>query len=57
MASKRLIKELDAYARDPASHPAVAELQPVSEDNLLEMRAALRGPEGTGYEGAFYLTL
>lgn len=50
MATKRLIKELDAYNRDPSS-PAVAELYPVREDDLMELRAVLRGPEGTGYEG------
>lgn len=49
MAAKRLIKELDAYHRDPS--PAVAELDPLSDDDLLELRAVLRGPEGTGYEG------
>ena len=50
MATKRLIKELDAYNRDPSS-PAVAELYPLRDDDLMELRAVLRGPEGTGYEG------
>lgn len=49
MAAKRLIKELDAYNRDPSA--AVAELYPLHDDNLFELRAVLRGPEGTGYEG------
>lgn len=49
MASKRLIKELDAYNRDPS--PALANLEPVSDDDLFHMKAVLRGPEDTAYEG------
>jgi len=49
MATKRLIKELDAYQRDPS--PAIARLEPTSEDDLLHLTAVLRGPEGTAYEG------
>ena len=49
MASKRLIKELDAYNRDPS--PAVPSLEPVSDDDLFHLRATLRGPADTAYEG------
>lgn len=49
MASKRLIKELDAYNRDPSS--AVVSLQPVSDDDLFNLTAILKGPDGTAYEG------
>lgn len=49
MASKRLIKELDAYNCDRPH--AVASLEPVSDDDLFHLRAVLRGPEGTAYEG------
>lgn len=50
MAAKRLIKELDAYHSDPS--PAVASLQPVSDEDLLHLTAVLRGPDGTAYEGS-----
>jgi len=49
MATKRLIKELDAYRRDPS--PALSRLEPQSDDDLFNMIAELRGPEGTAYEG------
>lgn len=49
MATKRLIKELDAYRRDPS--PALSRLEPQSDDDLFNMIADLRGPEGTAYEG------
>ena len=49
MASKRLIKELDAYNKDPSS--ALASLEPVSDEDLFHLKAVLRGPEGTAYEG------
>ena len=49
MASKRLIKELDAYNRDPS--PALSTLEPVSDDDLFHLTAVLRGPEETAYEG------
>ena len=56
MAAKRLIKELEAYNRDPS--PAIAELYPLEDDNLFELRAVLRGPQGTGYQGlSFHLPL
>ena len=54
MATKRLIKELDAYHRDPS--PALRELQPVSDDDLFNWNAVLRGPEGTAYEGIYRTT-
>lgn len=49
MASKRLIKELDAFGRDPS--PALSVLEPRSEEDLFHWVAVLRGPEGTAYEG------
>ena len=49
MASKRLIKELDAYNREPSS--AVVTLEPTSDDDLLHLKAVLRGPDDTAYEG------
>lgn len=49
MASKRLIKELDAYNREPS--PAVVSLEPVSDDDLFNLRAVLRGPDETAYGG------
>jgi len=51
MASKRLIKELDAYQKDPS--PVVARLEPTSDDDILHLTAVLQGPDGTAYEGAF----
>ncbi|KAK1064363.1 hypothetical protein LTR33_012080 [Friedmanniomyces endolithicus] len=48
MASKRLIKELEQYSRDPS--PAVSRLETV-DDDLTHLTADLRGPEGTAYEG------
>jgi ubiquitin-protein ligase len=50
MATKRIIKELDAYQRDPS--PALSRLEPQSDNDLFHMVADLRGPEGTAYEGA-----
>lgn len=49
MAAKRVIKELDAYRRDPS--PAVARLQPVRDEDVLQLEATLIGPSGTAYEG------
>lgn len=49
MATKRLLKELDQYRKDPP--PAVPSLEPVSEDDIFNLTATLRGPEGTAYEG------
>ena len=49
MASKRLIKELDAYNREPS--PAVVSLEPVGDDDLFQLKAVLRGPDETAYEG------
>ncbi|KAK3113477.1 hypothetical protein LTR53_009190 [Teratosphaeriaceae sp. CCFEE 6253] len=48
MASKRLKKELEQYAKDPSS--AIIRLDTVGDDLTL-LSADLRGPEGTGYEG------
>ncbi|KAK3679092.1 hypothetical protein LTR37_021454 [Vermiconidia calcicola] len=52
MASKRLIKELSGYSRDPS--PAVVSLEPVSDDDLFHLKAVLRGPDGTAYEGGLF---
>lgn len=49
MATKRIIRELEAYNRDPS--PVLSRLEPISDDNLLELTATLLGPEGTAYEG------
>lgn len=49
MATKRLIKELDAYNREPSA--ALTHLAPVSDDDVFQLAAVLRGPEGTAYEG------
>ena len=49
MASKRLIKELDAYNREPSS--AVVNLEPTSDDDLLHLKAVLKGPDETAYQG------
>ena len=51
MASKRLIKELDAYRRDPSS--AVANLDPI-DDDLFHLKAVLKGPDDTAYEGILH---
>ncbi|KAM0691122.1 hypothetical protein Q7P36_009893 [Cladosporium allicinum] len=52
MASKRLIKELDQYNKDPS--PAVTLLEPTSDDDLFHLTAVLRGPDGTAYEGGIF---
>lgn len=49
MATKRLIKELDAYRREPSR--ALSRLEPQSDEDLFHLVATLKGPEGTGYEG------
>ncbi|WPH00989.1 hypothetical protein R9X50_00382300 [Acrodontium crateriforme] len=56
MATKRLLKELEAYNRGPSPH--VLRLEPVNDDNLLSLSADLRGPDGTAYQdGIFTLAL
>ncbi|SMY28421.1 unnamed protein product [Zymoseptoria tritici ST99CH_1A5] len=52
MATKRIIKELDAHRRDPS--PALSLLEPVSDDDLYNLTAELIGPEGTAYEGGVW---
>jgi len=47
MSSKRLIKELEQYNKDPS--PAVSRLEPVGDD-LTQLTAVLVGPAGTAYE-------
>ncbi|KAK3616070.1 hypothetical protein LTR56_026197 [Elasticomyces elasticus] len=51
MASRRLIKELEQYSKDPFH--AIARLDAVGDD-LTQLSADLRGPEGTAYEGGLW---
>jgi len=51
MASKRLIKELEQYAK--SSSPAVSRLEPVGDD-LTQLTADLLGPAGTPYSGGLW---
>lgn len=53
MAAKRLIKELDAYNRDPS--PAIVSLEPLSDEDILHLTAVLAGPGETAYEGTALL--
>ncbi len=46
---KRLLKELQEYHSDP--NDALLELGPVSDNELMEWRAVMKGVEGTAYEG------
>ena len=48
-AQKRLLQEVKAL-RDETS-PALQSLGPVSDDNLFEWKAIMRGVPGTAYEG------
>lgn len=48
-ASKRLLKELAAYRKDPS--PSIPSLSPIFDDDLFHLQATLKGPEGTAYEG------
>lgn len=50
MSTKRLIKELDAHARDPS--PALLKLEPL-DDDLHNLTAVLKGPDGTAYESTY----
>ncbi|KAK5137090.1 hypothetical protein LTR08_001099 [Meristemomyces frigidus] len=52
MASKRLIKELDQYSKEPS--PAVTRLELINDDDLTRLTASLRGPDGTAYEGGLW---
>lgn len=52
MASKRLLKELDAYHREASS--ALVSLEPISDDDLFHLQAVLQGPDETAYEGASF---
>ncbi|KAK4631494.1 Ubiquitin-conjugating enzyme E2 16 [Fulvia fulva] len=52
MATKRLIKELDAFRRSPSS--ALTRLEPQSDEDLFHLVATLKGPEGTAYEGGLW---
>ena len=49
-AQKRLIQEVKALHDEP--NPALHSLGPVSDDNLFEWKALMRGVPGTAYEGA-----
>ena len=52
--SKRLIQELKDYQQDP--NEALLELGPISDDELMQWRAVLKGVEGTAYDGTVHLT-
>ncbi|QUC19700.1 uncharacterized protein UV8b_03941 [Ustilaginoidea virens] len=55
-ATKRLIKELDAWRRDQHDEPGIERLGPVREDNLLEWEAVINGRGvGSGYDGGRWL--
>jgi peroxin-4 len=47
--SQRLLKELKEYASNP--NEALLHLGPVSDEDLLQWEAVLRGVQGTPYEG------
>ncbi|KAK2733080.1 hypothetical protein FQN55_003781 [Onygenales sp. PD_40] len=51
-ATKRLIRELNEYARNP--NEALLHLGPVSETDLLRWEAVLKGVPGTPYEGGLW---
>ena len=48
-ASRRLLSELAKYATEP--NPALAELGPIDDDDMLHWHAVLLGPPGSPYEG------
>lgn len=52
MATKRLLRELDAYNRSPST--ALTHLAPTTDDSLLHLRATLKGPVGTPYEHGLF---
>jgi peroxin-4 len=47
--ARRLLKELKDYQKEP--NPDLAELSPISDDNILIWNAVLRGEPETPYEG------
>jgi peroxin-4 len=49
---KRLIQELKDYQKDP--NEALLHLGPVSDDELTEWTAVMKGVDGTAYEGAYW---
>ncbi|KAF2722139.1 UBC-like protein [Polychaeton citri CBS 116435] len=56
MATKRLLKELERFNADPS--PALSILEPAKDDDLTNLLAVLRGPDGTAYEGGrFHLSV
>ena len=50
--SRRLLKELRDYQKEP--NPDLAELSPISDDNILIWNAVLCGEPDTPYEGNIY---
>lgn len=48
-ASKRLLHELQSYADDP--NPALLQLGPDSDDELLQWSAVMKGVSQSAYEG------
>ncbi|RIA97682.1 ubiquitin-conjugating enzyme/RWD-like protein [Glomus cerebriforme] len=53
--ARRLLKELKDYQKEP--NPDLAELSPISDDNLLIWKAVLRGEPDTPYEGHWILRI
>ncbi|RUP43125.1 ubiquitin-conjugating enzyme/RWD-like protein [Jimgerdemannia flammicorona] len=52
--SRRLMKELHDFQRDPTGHPDILELRPVDDDDLLNWKAVMRGALDTAYEGGVF---
>lgn len=48
-ATKRLMQELRTIEDDP--NPALLQLGPKQDDDLMEWRAVMKGVKGTAYEG------
>ena len=52
-AAKRLIKELDTWAKEQEAEQGIERLGPVTEGDLLEWQAVINGRDvGNGYDGA-----
>ena len=52
--TKRLLHELRSYEKEPSD--ALLQLGPVSDDQLTQWTAILKGPSGTAYSGVFLLS-
>lgn len=53
--SRRLLKELHDFQRDPSAHPDILELRPIDDEDLLNWRALMRGAKDTPYEGIYFV--